>query len=128
MMSWIDWMIVLVPLIAIAIIAFRTQKHVTSVAEFMAGGRLGGRYLVCNARGEMAMAVVSMVAGYELLYEAGFTIGWWQKISGPLGLFIALTGYIYYRYRETRAMTLAQFFEIRYSKAFRLFEIGRAHV
>ena len=121
MMSWIDWMIVLVPLIAIAIIAFRTQKHVTSVAEFMAGGRLGGRYLVCNARGEMAMAVVSMVAGYELLYEAGFTIGWWQKISGPLGLFIALTGYIYYRYRETRAMTLAQFFEIRYSKGFRLF-------
>ena len=53
MMSWIDWMIVLVPLFAIAIIAFRTRKHVTSVAEFMAGGRLGGRYLVCKARGEM---------------------------------------------------------------------------
>jgi SSS family solute:Na+ symporter len=52
MMSWIDWMIMLVPLIVIAIIAFRTQKHVTSVAEFMAGGRLGGRYLVCNARGK----------------------------------------------------------------------------
>ena len=121
MMSWIDWTIVLVPLIIITIIAFMTQKHVTSVAEFMAGGRLGGRYLVCNARGEMGMAVISMVAMFELFYEAGFTISWWQKVTIPLGLFIALSGYIYYRYRETRAMTLAQFFEIRYSKSFRLF-------
>ena len=121
MMSWIDWSIVLIPLIVIAIVAFRTQKHVTSVAEFMAGGRLGGRYLVCNARGEMGMAVISMVAMYELFYEAGFTINWWQMMTIPLGLFIALTGYVYYRYRETRAMTLAQFFEIRYSKSFRLF-------
>ena len=40
-MSWIDWTIVAGPLIAIAIIGFRTQKHVTSVSEFMAGGRLG---------------------------------------------------------------------------------------
>ena len=121
MMSWIDWTIVAVPLIVIAIVAFRTQKHVTSVAEFMAGGRLGGRYLVCNARGEMGMAIIGIVAAYELFYQAGFTIGWWQMMTIPMGLFIALTGYVYYRYRETRAMTLAQFFEIRYSKSFRLF-------
>jgi SSS family solute:Na+ symporter len=121
MMSWIDWLIVAIPLAAVAFIACRTQKHVKGVAEFMAGGRLGGRYLVCNARGEMGMAVISMVAMYELFYEAGFTIGWWQMMTIPLGLFIALTGYVYYRYRETRAMTLAQFFEIRYSKSFRLF-------
>ncbi len=120
-MSWIDWMIVDIPLAVVAVIAFRTQKHVNGVAEFMAGGRLGGRYLVCCAKGETSMAVVSMVAMFELLYEAGFTIAWWQKMTVPLGLFIALTGYVYYRYRETRAMTLAQFFEIRYSKSFRLF-------
>lgn len=121
MMSWIDWMIVLVPLIIVACVAFRMQKYSNGVAEFMAGGRLAGRYLVCNARGEMGMAVVSTVAMFELFYEAGFTISWWQKLTVPLALFVALTGYIIYRYRETRAMTLAQFFEIRYSKSFRLF-------
>jgi len=121
MMSWIDWAIVLIPLIAVACIAFRMQKYSSGVAEFMAGGRLAGRYLVCNARGEMGMAVVSTVAMFELFYEAGFTISWWQKLTVPLALFVALTGYIIYRYRETRAMTLAQFFEIRYSKSFRLF-------
>ena len=121
MMSWIDWAIVLIPLIAVACIAFRMQKYSSGVAEFMAGGRLAGRYLVCNARGEMGMAVVSTVAMFELFYEAGFTISWWQKLTVPLSLFVALTGYVIYRYRETRAMTLAQFFEIRYSKSFRLF-------
>jgi len=120
-MTWIDWLIVVIPLVVIAVIAFRMQRHVNGVAEFIAGGRLGGRYLVCNARGEMGMAVIGMVAAYELFYEAGFTINWWQMMTIPMGLFIALTGYIYYRYRETRAMTLAQFFEIRYSKSFRLF-------
>ena len=36
-------------------------------------------------------------------------------------LFILLSGFIIYRYRESRVLTMAQFFEIRYSKAFRLF-------
>ena len=88
MMSWIDWMIVAVPLVVIAIVAFRTQKHVNGVAEFMAGGRLGGRYLVCNARGEMGMAVIGIVAAYELFYVAGFTITWWSLMTVPLACFI----------------------------------------
>jgi SSS family solute:Na+ symporter len=95
MMSWIDWMIVLIPLIVIAIVAFKTQKYVTSVAEFMAGDRLGGRYLVCNARGEMGMAVIGIVAMYELFYVAGFTITWWSMMTVPMGLFLGLTGYVY---------------------------------
>jgi len=41
--------------------------------------------------------------------------------AGPVMLVIAITGFVFYRYRETRAMTLAQFFEIRYNKSFRLF-------
>jgi SSS family solute:Na+ symporter len=39
----------------------------------------------------------------------------------PLQLLIALSGWVAYRYRETRAMTLAQFFQMRYSRNFRVF-------
>ena len=34
---------------------------------------------------------------------------------------IPLTGWVFYRFRETRAMTMAQFFEKRYNKKFRVF-------
>ncbi len=46
---------------------------------------------------------------------------WWQQLSVAVGLVISVTGFVYYRYRQTRVMTLAQFFEMRYSRRFRIF-------
>ncbi len=42
-------------------------------------------------------------------------------MTWPVSLFVMLSGWIAYRYRETRAMTMAQLFEMRYSKRFRVF-------
>jgi len=43
------------------------------------------------------------------------------NISTPVALVMVLAGWVSYRYRETRVFTLAQFFEVRYSKSFRVF-------
>ena len=56
-----------------------------------------------------------------MFYNNGLPVQWWWMMSAPLGLFIALTGFVVYRFRETRALTLAQFFEMRYSRRFRFF-------
>lgn len=39
-MSWIDWMIVVIPLAIVAVVAFRTQKHVANITTvwFVYGG------------------------------------------------------------------------------------------
>ncbi|WPJ97256.1 hypothetical protein SH580_05985 [Coraliomargarita algicola] len=92
-----------------------------SVADFMSGGRVAGRYLLAVARGEMQAGAVVFVAVFEIISRAGFTWTWWSWINIPVGLMISITGFVVYRYRETRAMTLAQFFELRYSKRFRVF-------
>jgi len=120
-MHWIDYAIMFVPFIIVTIVSWRTRRYVKSVADFMAGGRCAGRYLICNAVGEAGFGAVSAVAIFEYTYKTGFAISWWTQLSVPVTLIITLTGFVVYRYRETRAMTMAQFFEIRYSKGFRVF-------
>ncbi len=120
-MTWIDWMIVLVPLGLVGWIGFYTRRHVHGVSDFLAGGRVAGRYVVAVASGEASLGLISVVAMFEMYYNSGFAIGFWNGFLMPIGLIIALTGLAVYRYRETRAMTLAQFLEVRYSRSFRVF-------
>ena len=42
----------------------------------------------------------------------------------PVLLIVAISGFVVYRFRETRALTLAQFFEMRYSPSLRIFAGG----
>jgi len=39
----------------------------------------------------------------------------------PLVFILAMSGWVLYRYRQTRALTMAQFLEMRYSRRFRVF-------
>lgn len=120
-MGVIDWALVVVPLLIVLAIGIYTQRYANNVAGFMAGNRLAGRYLLAVSRGEMQAGAVVFVAYFEVIAKAGFTITWWSWLSVPLWLILGTTGFVIYRYRETRALTLAQFFEIRYNKSFRVF-------
>jgi SSS family solute:Na+ symporter len=120
-MSIIDWAIVCLPVLIVFSVAVYGPRHVHSVADFMSGNRSAGRYLLAIAGGEMQTGAVVFVATFELISQAGFTYYWWGWLSGPILMILAITGFVSYRYRQTRALTLAQFFEIRYSKSFRLF-------
>lgn len=120
-MHLLDWIFLALPLILVLSIAIYTHRYMKSVADFMSGGRVAGPYLLAVASGEMQAGAVVFVAMFELISRAGFTISWWWMIGGPIGIFVAISGFVFYRFRETRAMTLAQFFELRYSKRFRLF-------
>lgn len=120
-LHWIDYAVILIPFTVVLLVSWRTRRYMKSVADFMSASRCGGRYLLATASGEAAMGAVSAVAVFEYTYKAGFAMSWWQMLSVPVGLLLTLTGFGIYRYRETRAMTLAQFFEIRYSRSFRVF-------
>lgn len=127
-MSWLDWLIMVVPIVVVATIGVYTRRYMRSVADFMAGGRNAGRYLICTARSEMGSGAVVFVAMFEMFYNAGFTYTWWSYLTIPAGLIVSITGFVIYRYRQTRALTVAQFFEMRYSRRFRLFTGGLAFI
>jgi SSS family solute:Na+ symporter len=127
-MQWIDWIAVCVPLVLVTAIAAYTGRFLKSVADYMAGGRCAGRYMLCVARGEMGAGAAVFVAMFEIFSKAGVTYLWWNWISMLTFLLVAITGFVVYRFRETRALTLAQFFEMRYSRRFRIFAGGLGFV
>ncbi|MGB7158684.1 MAG: hypothetical protein WBD40_11495 [Tepidisphaeraceae bacterium] len=120
-MQWIDWLLVILPIGFVLAVAIYTRRFVKSVADFLSAGRCAGRYLLANARGEADSGLANTMSKFEVILVSGFVLNFWEKISVPALLLIGITGFVIYRFRETRAMTLAQFFEMRYSRRFRLF-------
>ncbi len=120
-MHLFDWGLVMTALLLIIAVGLYTRQFVTSVADFMAAGRVAKRYLLAVGRAEMQAGVVVYVANFEIINHSGFSYVWWTWLPQPILLIFTILGFVIYRYRETRAMTLGQFFELRYSRNLRLF-------
>ncbi|MHB9138278.1 MAG: sodium:solute symporter family protein [Victivallaceae bacterium] len=118
-LHWIDWTVVGLLLSSLVALTFYVRPHVRSVADFLAANRMAGRYLLAVSGG--FGGAISIIALWEMVYKAGLPTQWWSLMSIPVGLFISLTGFVIFRFRQTRALTLAQFFEMRYSRAFRFY-------
>lgn len=127
-MHWVDWAIVIVPLLFVLAVAVYTRRYTRSVADFLSAGRCAGRYLLANARGESDSGLANSMSQFEVIMVSAFMLSFWQKIQIPVTILIGISGFVLYRFRETRALTLAQFLEMRYSRSFRLFMGGLAFV
>jgi solute:Na+ symporter, SSS family len=120
-LSWIDWTILIVAVVALRYVSLSTRSYMKGVADFLSANRSAGRYLLTIA-GEMAsVGTVSFVAYWQVYSEAGLPTVWWGIMSIPVTAIIIMSGWVYYRLRETRAMTMPQFLEMRYSRRFRVF-------
>jgi len=117
----LDWTIVAAFLAALAASAWSMRRHAGSVSGFLSANRLAGRYLLTVSYNMAQVGVITLVWYFQLGYDVGFTQYWWGYLEGPALILLAATGWVIYRFRETRAMTLAQFFEMRYSRRFRVF-------
>lgn len=121
-MSWIDWLIVVVPVVFIIGIAFYAKRYARSAADFLAAGRVAGRYVISVGDLMSWLSVIILIAGCEQTYQTGFGISFWNNILTPISLVLALTGFCTYRWRQTRCLSKGQFIELRYgSKFFRIF-------
>ena len=119
--QWIDWTIVWALVVGMIVVAAVTKRYMRSVADFLAANRCAGRYLLAVSDSMAGLGAVSVVGLFQIYYQAGFAGGWWGNLMIPISLFVVLSGWVLYRFRETRALTMGQFFEIRYSKKFRIF-------
>ncbi|WP_269537117.1 sodium:solute symporter family protein [Cerasicoccus fimbriatus] len=120
-MSIIDWGIVTVFLLALMGLVLYSRRYMRGVADYLVANRCAGRYLLTLSEGIAGLGAITIVGAFEITYQAGFVPIWWSYFLSPLGLIIALSGFVIYRFRQTRSMTMPQFIEMRYSRRFRVF-------
>ena len=120
-LTLIDWGIVVLAIAGMIAGVQFSKSYMQSVADFLSAGRTAGRYLISVASGVAGLGAITVIANFEMNYLAGFAMTWWGFTTNIVVLIIAVSGFVVYRFRQTRALTMAQFFEMRYSRRFRVF-------
>ena len=120
-MGLIDWLIVIIPVMFVIGMGVYSRKYIRGVADFLAAGRVCGRYVISVGDLANALSIIGLVAYVEIHYKTGFALGFWVIPLSSVMVFMGLFGYCTYRFRETKAMSLGQFLEMRYNRPFRIF-------
>ncbi|NLE40836.1 MAG: sodium:panthothenate symporter [Lentisphaerae bacterium] len=119
-MTWLSWMIVILPVLGVLFAAFYSKRYVKDVADYLACGRVAGRYVISVGDMAAGLSVISLVAACEANYQVGIAYHFWGAINTPISVLLALSGYCVYRFRQTRCLSIGQFLELRYSRSFRM--------
>lgn len=120
-MHTIDWLIVASLALVLGAIAIYTNRFMKGIADFLAANRVAGRYMLTLADGMAGLGAIGIIATFQQFYQGGLGAAWWGQIMAPILLLLPLTGFIIYRFRSSRVMTIAEFYEKRYSRRFRIF-------
>jgi len=120
-MTLLDWIIVAGMYAVIVGAVVVTRRSMRGVTDYLAAGRSAGRYLLTISAGIAGLGAITVVANLEMGYQAGFALSWWGLSMALFQMIVTISGWVNYRFRRTRALTLAEFFERRYSRRFRIF-------
>ena len=119
--SPLDWLIIILPVVFVLIMGWRSRRYVTQVSDFLSAGRLCGRYLLSVADVAYSLSIMGLVGYVEIHYRTGFALTFWQNLILPLSVALGLVGFVTYRFRETKALSFGQYLEMRYSRKLRIF-------
>ena len=120
-MSWIDWLITLIPAAFVIFMGVYCRRYIVGVSDYLVAGRIGRRYMLTTAGSLAALGLVTVVMYVEVYYKTGFSLAFFQTILLPLMVILGLFGFMTYRFRETRAMSIGQLLEMRYCRSLRIF-------
>ena len=123
-MGLLDWLIVLIPMSFVLFMGFYSRRYVRSVVDLLSAGRLCGRYVISVADMTNALSIIGIITYIEIHYKTGFSLAFWQNLTLPVTIFMGLNGYCFYRFRETKAMSIGQVLEMRYNRALRVVASG----
>jgi len=120
-LTYLDIAIIAIPLAIVLWVSIYLRQYMKSVADFLAANRCAGRYLIAIAGAEGSASVMTMIVALELFSKVGWSLTFWEQFIGIIGFILGIIGVVGYRFRQTRALTFHQFFEVRYSRGVRMY-------
>ncbi|MBE6370170.1 MAG: sodium:panthothenate symporter [Lentisphaerae bacterium] len=121
MMQWYDWLIVAIPTLFVFGVGLYSRRYLRDVTTFLSAGRVCGRYVISVGDVATTLSIIGLLSYVEIHYKTGFATTFWAALLLPVGVMLGLFGYVTYRFRETKAQSIGQFLEMRYSRKFRIF-------
>jgi len=120
-MSILDWAIAIIPMIFVLYMGFYSRRYIKGVTDYLAAGRVAGRYVLSVGSVATGLAVLTLIGFVEVNYRTGLAMTYWNSILLPLSVIMALSGFVIYRFRETKCLSMGQFLELRYNRSLRIY-------
>ena len=92
----------IVPVVLVLWWAVYSRKYIHGVADYLAAGRVAGRYVIAVGGLESSLGVITLVALVEAKYQTGYALTFWETLAAPVAIVMSLTGYCVYRFGRPR--------------------------
>lgn len=115
----LDWIIVLVYICIPLVIGIAVRKHIRQLSDFIVAGRTLRLFLAIATLTGTELGLVTVMYNAELGFKNGFSAYHVALIESLCVLAVGLTGFIVYRLRKLKIMTIPEFYEKRFGKNIR---------
>ncbi|MFH1616442.1 MAG: sodium:solute symporter family protein [Planctomycetota bacterium] len=120
-LNLVDGFIVIIMFCALTVVGMRVRKFVRGVEDFLVAGRKMRKWIGLSTSNAEAIGLIGIAAISQQGFLHGYSFVWialiWISVYGVIyGIF----GFGIERFRASRAITLAEYFEMRYSRKLRI--------
>ncbi|MFC2165695.1 sodium:solute symporter [Acidobacteriota bacterium] len=116
----IDWIIVTVYICIPVVIGVMVRKYVRHLSDFIVAGRSLRLFIAIATLTGTELGLVTVMYNAELGFKHGLSAFHIGIIETACILAIGLTGFIVYKLRQLRIMTIPEFYEMRFGKNVRI--------
>jgi len=118
--STIDWIIVMVYICIPVVIGVAVRKYIRQLSDFIVAGRSLRLFIAIASLTGTELGLVTVMYNSELGFKHGFSAFHVGIIETVCILAIGLTGFIVYKLRQLRVMTIPEFYEKRFGRNVRI--------
>ena len=118
--STIDWIIVMIYICIPVVIGVLVRKYIRGITDFILAGRSLRLFIAIATLTGTELGLVTVMYNSELGFKHGFSAYHVALIESICILAIGLTGFIVYKLRALRIMTIPEFYGKRFGRSVRI--------